>query len=238
MKLLLTMATAAVVAFAGAASSATVTIDSITGTWGNVQGGGSTVNGEGTSSIRWGQPATVNGQSGYDFVAANTPQVNPLSTFDVGEFTHLNWPIFAPSISGADLTVTVDGDVDGSVFSIGGTYSFSHFETPNGAAACGAGGGNPCADLVTLLGGVSTSAAVNIDGNEYFFNLLGFADLGAGSSMFLTQEGQTNSAGGLRGAFSITPDEMMPIPLPASMWLMLGGVGVLGAVKRKQRKVA
>ena len=117
------------------ALAATVVVDSITGTWDNVTG--ATVSGAGTDTISWGT-STGEGQSSYVFDATAVPITDPSSPFQVGTLTHNNFPIFPPSITGAELTVSVTGSVDGSTFSIGGTYAFAHNETTN-STPCFAG---------------------------------------------------------------------------------------------------
>ena len=50
--------------------------------------------GEGTSRIYWGDPVSGDGKSGYEFVGATLPNPMPLDgTFELGTFTHYNFPI-------------------------------------------------------------------------------------------------------------------------------------------------
>lgn len=224
----------AVCAFAVSASAATINVTGITGTWENVQGGGSSVNGEGTSNLRFGDPATSAGQSGYDFVAQAVPFAPASNPFDIGVFSHLNFPVFPPSITGADLRVTVEGDVDGVSFSLGGVYRFDHFETPNVANPCAAGGGpvTACPDLVTFLGAVSLFGdTIEVDGENVVLGLEGFA---AGTS-FLTAEGQRNDSV-LRASFTANPITVDPVPLPAAGWMLLAGLGGLAAMRRRKNQ--
>lgn len=149
----------------------------------------------------------------------------------MGTFTHINNVITLPSIAGADLTVTLVGEVVGgggsTPFNISGTYRFDHNETPN-SGTCPPNSVTVCDDIVTLIGTTEISDSITIDGDEYFFQLTGFA----GGVNFLTQEGKSNSSI-LRGEFTTTPST---IPLPAGGWLILAGLGTLGAMRvRKSR---
>lgn len=213
---------------ASAASVGDVFIDSVVGVWTATTG--TTATGLGTNTISWGQPVTNAGQSRYTFDGAAPPQQGPFSeneVFTLGTFTHDNFPIFAPSITGATLEVTTMGSVDGSPFSIGSTFEFDHFETPNDGNPCAAGGSTPCPDLVTPTLNVGASDSLTIDGVNYFIAVSGF-DIG---DSFLTLEGQSNTAK-LTGSFTA---DVAPIPLPAAGWMLIAGAGALVAAGRKRR---
>jgi hypothetical protein len=232
MKKILTLVSALLTMTAGAALATTVNVSSITGTWGNVTGAAAT--GVGTSTISWGTPAVSGGQqSSYVFDAAITPINDASSPFFIGNFTHNNYPIFAPSITGADLTVTVLGTVDDVAFSLGGVYRFTHLETPNNANPCAAGGSAPCPDLVTFQGAVGTFGDV-IEVNDVLvvLGLTGFVD----GFSFLTNENASNTAG-LYAEFTAEP-LTAPVPLPAGMWLMGTGLAAFGVWSRKSKRKA
>ena len=235
-KLFATAAAAALIS--GGASASTVGdvfISSVVGVWTATTG--TTASGIGTNEIRWGNPSPPSSdpedQSGYKFVGAAPPVAGPFAegeVFDLGEFTHFNEPITAPSITGATLQVTTEGLVDGVFFSILSVFEFDHFETVNfpGDGVCAAGGSTPCPDLVTPTLNVGASESVSIGGVDYFISVTGF-DIG---SSFLTLENATNTAT-LQGTF--TADVSGVIPLPAAAWFLLAGVGGLAAVGRRKK---
>lgn len=228
------IATATAVALAVSAvsvSAATVNISSVIGTWSDVDPNNTVgLSGVGTSAIHWGTPATNAGQSGYSFTGL-APQANVSSPFDVGVFTHNNFPISASptpsSISGATLNVSLAGDVDGTAFNLASTFRFGHDETPNTGGGC-------CDDIVTLLNASYGADTINIGGTEFVFNIDGFLHDGSILSMFATQEGSANSAT-LVGSFIERP---APIPLPAAGWMLIAGLGGLAAMRRQKDKAA
>ena len=101
-------------------------------------------------TARWGDPATLGGQSGYNFDAVVPPQLDgavppsPTAWFHLANFTHLNKPIFGTTLSSIGLNVTLD-------FAIGAVsfpdrtflYTLTHNETPN-AFPCPAFQQSPC----------------------------------------------------------------------------------------------
>ena len=127
-------------------------------------------------------PLQLGGQSGYNFVIATQPinfTVPPSrSANDVlGTFTHVNFPIYLPSITGIKLEieadVSVDADEGGPEPRLVGSnltfqYGFDHWETDNGARPCanGAANGsgvnvNGCADRV-IAKWLSSSSVFNL----------------------------------------------------------------------------
>lgn len=230
-----------------AASAAPVSVSNITGSWSDVDpaaNGTITNNGTANPSLRWGTPATNNGQSGYDFNAAADTVVNvpPNSEFDLGTFTHINNPINSgTSIDSAKLTVSLDIEIDGvDQGSRDFIFDFIHDETPNGADPCANGEDNDqgvningCADLVSVT---TAMLSENFMVNDllYTITILGLRADGEFLSIFETIERKINT-GTL--VANVTVSE---VPIPAALPLFLAGIaglGFAGRGKKKQVKV-
>lgn len=226
------------------AQAATVTFSNIKGTWFDAIPG-ATITGDATANpvARWGVD-TGSGRSGYDFVAAGgSPFVNvppsPSGQFKLGDFTHVNQPILAPSITGIKLQVTADVDVDGT--GVGNkqfVFQFLHDETPNGATPCAYGGANNqgvningCADRVTT-NFLDASDSFMIGSDQYTINIVGFQLAAGGTPVteFLTIESLNNTA----GLFAEVLVDTRSIPEPGMLALV--GVGLLGAAAARRRK--
>ncbi len=140
--------------------------------------------------------------------------------FTLGTFTHNNFPIFAPSLESADLSVDIEGTfsdgTESTSFSLTSVFSFDHFETPNNVSTCAAGGVSPCPDLVTPTQNAGASTTLQIGDNILGFNLSGFQVEGENFDSFLTLENQANSAD-LRASFSVRPSL---VPAPSTLSLM------------------
>ncbi len=241
--------TAAVTAFglcAGAASASTITVTGITGTWIDVVPASAVTisnsvdNGTSTSSLRWGEAATANGKSGYDFTIVDPGSLDiseEQRQFEIADFTHLNFPVYPPSLESARLEILISLDVDGQATTLSNTFSFTHNETTNDAAQC-PGQATPCDDLVTVSGDNMFGGQLMIDGVEYFLQVEGFKATANGPilNFFQTTEGQKNTAG-LWVSFKTEQELQASVPLPAGAWLMVSGIGAL-AVARKRRKAA
>ena len=236
MRTLLAAAAVAAVTVTGA-SAASITIDSVTGVWGNIDPA-SGISGGGTNEIRWGIPLAGQ-QSGYRFDGEAPPAYVVFSdvVFDLGTFTHFNWPISSSStvLNSADLTVSVAIDGIGTINSV---FTFEHLETPNGANPCANGEAygsgvnvNGCADRVVASLNLGASDTFVIDGVEYVFDISGFFYSGSLLDEFWTVESATNQAT-LKGVFTAV------IPLPAGLPLLLGGLVVLGGLGATRRRKA
>ena len=242
-------ASASLLAMTGAAfATPVVKLTSAVGTWTSVNPANTTdLTGVGTSSVRWGSPQTSAGQSGYDFITgAPTSSYNVETNFQLGEFVHVNRPLWdsgttPPSINSAKLRVdwTMDFDDGGTVYDLIGhsVFDFTHFETPNDASPCAnpsADNSAGCADRVTLSQNINESFSFEHLENTYFLSILGFQDAdGNEFTEFWTKENAENSAF-LRASFTTTPN-VAPIPLPAAAWMLIGGLGALGAVARRRK---
>lgn len=238
-------------ALAGGAHAASVTVQSVSGSWTSATPADTTnLNGIGTNEIRWGTPSTSGGeQSGYRFdgVAPPPVAVNEGSNFDLGTFTHFNSVINAvpdpSSIETARLAVTFDLLIEGIAHSLDQVYDFTHWETSNSSSPCADGGEdgvgvnvNGCADRVQAVRNDAISDAVTIDGVDYVFDITGFDGFSDadGIATFWTTEDHTNEAV-LSGIFRT---EVAQVPLPAAGGLLLLGLGCLGAVGRRRRASA
>jgi hypothetical protein len=238
---------AASLAIAGPAHAADlITINPINGEWQNVAGSavsGGTVdiqNGDPTApTIRWGSPASNNGQSGYDFTSAVTPfDVNLVANgvsafFTLGEFAHLNQPIFG-SIDSVDLNVTYGVAVNGGfIGTFSSLFSFVHDETPNngpcsfGTAAQNANG---CSDKVIATLNTGASQAFNVGGVDYFLNVSGFEVGGVPTSEFITIEGANNLA--QLNASIASRSAVAGVPEPETWALLLLGFFGIGGMMR------
>lgn len=243
---------------AGASQAASVDFNVLQAGWANASGGNVIdIDAPYTdpASIAWGTNGSTPlvTSSGYTFDARDTPfsEMQPLSVFDLGMFTHYNNPINSgTSINSVDLliqaSIEVFDDSDVSIFNdtLNFVFNVTHDETTNNANPCeyaddGSDPGgdvnrNGCADRVVITAAPG-SETFEVGGEEYTLNILGFAAPdGMGgylfSSDFLSAEGLTNQRT-LVAQFSAPA----AIPLPAGFVLLLGGVGALG-VTRKLRK--
>ena len=216
------------------AFAATTTINSISGKWTSAAPANN-LTGLDTETIQWG--GSNGKRSSYSFAAETTPLTVEIDEmFDLGKFTHNNQPITAgTSISTATLEVNVVGNIDGEAFDLTSVFSFDHDETTNSGTVGNCPYPNSetvCDDSVTATLNVGQSEGIMVDGREYFFTISGFQYNGGVFENFLTAEGKSNMAV-LQGSLSVAP-----VPVPASVALLLGGVGALGAAARRKKKSA
>ncbi|NOD34003.1 MULTISPECIES: THxN family PEP-CTERM protein [unclassified Ruegeria] len=222
-------AVALVGVLAGSAASA-LSVTAISPSWQNVNPTtGITESSSGsTISLRWGGGSNP---SGYDFTPTGTPILNlsPDTAFDLGQFTHLNFPIPGDVLSSVDLVV--DLQIGGGPL-VSSTFSLTHNETLNRSANCPQDP-TPCNDVVTIANTLG-SQNFTFGGQNYVFSVLGFSQDGGNtiSTGFSTVEEAQNYAT-LYGQYTIAP-----VPLPAAGWLLLGGIGGLFAYGRRQKRKA
>ncbi|HJR70540.1 MAG TPA: THxN family PEP-CTERM protein [Gammaproteobacteria bacterium] len=231
MKLAKVLVSLAAAGFVLPASAALITINSITPAWVNpAPVAGISINNAGDPiTARWGSPATEGGQSGYNFDDANTPVVVDTNVgsgrFLLGDFTHLNQPIFEPFLTSIGLSVSVDilGGIPGTFTEI---FTLSHNETPNNCGCAPADN-----DIVTFSAGTLNSS-FTVGGQSYILRLLGFSNNEGVTLLpsFSSMEGSNNSTQ-LWAQIVARPTQ---VPEPGTLLLM--GVGLLSVALMRRRK--
>lgn len=209
------------------AAAADFTVNSIDGDWGSVIGGSNVIisNSTDPATISWGD---IYGRSSYAFDAEDVPFTvySNGSLFDLGTFTHNNFPITSgTAITGVSLFI----DLGIANFGlIEATFVFNHNETPNSCT------GTNCSNDIVTLTNPNVNAHFISGGVDYYFNLIGFSTDGGStvSTTFSTVENQSNTAT-LYGEITQTP---ISTPEPATM--LLFGLGLMGlaSVSRKFNK--
>jgi hypothetical protein len=201
------------------AGAAPFDLTNITGTWHDPVGGTS-VAGEGTNSITWGDGVAPD--SGYLFVAAGDILSAAVGVpLLLGEFTHFNEVIPVPNLTGVDLHFGFD--TNGVPVSVAAIFPFAHNETENNT------GTSPADDDIVTITTPLVNVPIMVGTDLYFFNLLGFSTDGGLTidSVFSSPEGGNNSAD-LYGTLTTEP-----IPEPAS--LLLFGTALTAVATRLRR---
>jgi len=222
------------------AHASTVTLGNITGLWYDATPGSSITSNTGESSfaqIAW-------DGSGYDFAASSGVDIDvppsPSSSFSLGSFSHVNEPT-SFSINATKLQVSADVFVDGvSAGRKSFDFQFTHDETNNGGSTCPYGGANGqgvningCADRVGVSF-IDSSDSFLIGTELYTLDILGFQTASGFVDSFLTAERMTNTAD-LVANVSLR-SQVSPVPEPAPLALMAGGLMVVGwRARRRQR---
>lgn len=245
MKITSALAGLALIALPFAASAITIDIDTVSGVWIAYEADNGTPSagptGIGSSTLTWGEELNdQDKQSSYVF-EGNAPSGphNAGDVFNLGDFTHNNFTIRLPSITGATLKVTItgtaDGDTEDVAFNLTSVFDFTHHETPNEPGPCELGGDTPCPDLVEVDTNVANSTTITVDGEEYLFDVTGFLFNGEMLESFLTEESQANTAT-LQARF--VKAKLVDVPAPPVLLLLLSGLGMLGFAAYHRRRRA
>lgn len=208
---------------------ASVTLSSVDGNWTNPVGGVDIIyvddvavayGSKEQDQIRWGTPSDGINKSGLGFTGIAPPGKDIVmnSPFDIGQLQHLNYVVRENTAATAvDLAVTLDFD--------GGTsavfdFSFTIDETLNTSAEPD--------DIISFQ--IPASQAVQINGQSYTLELLGFGDTPDDLiDEFVSPEGQINDTL-LWGQMSEIPHT----PAPGAVILAGLGSGIVGWLRRRR----
>lgn len=215
-------------------TAGTVDVNSAVGIWTDptpVEG----IVGVETSKISWGSPAL----SAYSYAtAAPVCNIDPGVPFQVGTFTHENYPIGLPLLESAVLQMILGMQIPGDGIP-GGTnifkvfsYLFEHNETPNVVGECDPAGDPPCPDVVSIPNPLA-SQTFQMDNLIYTLKIGFMNDQGQLVNELITNENQDNQAF-IYGVF--TTEGVPQVPEPGTLLALgLGLSGIAMAVRRRQR---
>ena len=212
-----------------------ITISNVTGTWQNANPAAAATYANAAGSledfVHWGGTGSAANDSGYRFDPIDGSLNPTLATpFALGTFTHQNQTIFGTPISSVQYAFGFS--TNGDPIALNDIFNFSHNETPNTPGTCVYASLTPCADAV-VVSSVNLNSLIDVGGDLYFFNLLGFSTNGGAtiSSQFISQEGGNNSAV-LYGMVT-----SRPVPDGGATMLMLGACMVGIATLRNKFRV-
>jgi hypothetical protein len=214
----------AVALFLSATSAEALTLNSSSGTWGPTNGGSNiqyvTVGSE--KQVRWGDPATQNGQSGLGFTGVGPLAFNVNQIFQVGTLSHFNQPIWSGSAASVGLSIGLDF-LEAGLQNFG--FSLNIDETPN-ALPCAYSGATVCPDKISLANAFPEEGFI-VGGVQYTLELLGFSNT-AGSPLvsdFISEEGGTSTTY-LYAQVTEVPVEDVPEPMGLLGLLATAAVGI------------
>ncbi|MBG0786962.1 MAG: THxN family PEP-CTERM protein [Anaerolineaceae bacterium] len=171
---------------------------SVSGIWTATQGGGTTVNGLNTNEVHWGYSSGF-GQSGLRFDGSTGQSFNEGQVFLLGALTHMNWPVYSPSATGATLQITLNFSHPSISPNPSFTFDFDIQETPNTPGSCPSfqiPGHPACDDRITFPASYGQES-FTIGDKYYTLKIEGFVDSypsGSPVDYFVTEEKKNNSA--------------------------------------------
>lgn len=159
-----------------------------TGTWSDISTSLPRLTGINTNQLGWGMPVgSDNRQSSYRFVGNSVPLKLDGAEFVLGTFTHNNFPIQMHETNRFTVKLNVNVRFDEGGYNRNFTFTLSHFETPN------VGNRRQQADRVTLSS-VQSSDALDINGERYMVEIVGFRQGNEIAKEFISYENEANSA--------------------------------------------
>jgi hypothetical protein len=207
-----------------------------------------------TTEVLWGRPVVGNQRSSY-LVSANVfdpvevTEGSPSAEFVFGNFTHNNFPIFAPWLTSVRLSVSGDVRINGDL--VGNKtflIDFFHDETFNNPNPCKYGGANfqgininGCADRVVNVF-ASGSDTFLVGTTIYSMELHEFRIGGFDAPVFDTKENLVNHAQLLGRINLVANIPVIPpifgvgVPEPSSWAMLIAGFGLTGAAMRRRRR--
>ena len=196
------------------AETPTYELASSSGVWSSVVGGGSTVTGEGTSEIRWGNPTTGGQKSGLRFDGVSSQTFSEGETFTLGTLTHMNWPVYEPAATGATLHITLNFNIPDITPNPQFSFNLEVDETPNTSdeSQCNpwhTPGKPPCDDMI-IFPNYFGEETFKIGDKLYTLKIEGFVN-SAGQTIaeFITHEREDNEVfliGSLSSVLVAEPD--------------------------------
>jgi hypothetical protein len=200
-------------------------LGSVTGTWTGTTGGSKVV-GIGSNEVRWGDPATINGQSGLRFDGAAPPAIdlNLNQAFILGDITHYNNPVYSGTAS-TEAFLKIDLFIsNASTVHQDFNFTFGINETPN------IGTPQQQADII-YFPTAFPNESFQLDGDLLTLQLLGFGpSAGTIINTFSSLEGNSNQT---RLWAQVT---QASVPEPETVLLMGIGFVALGMIYRKKFK--
>ncbi|MFA9274719.1 MAG: retention module-containing protein [Candidatus Aquirickettsiella gammari] len=169
--------------------------------------------------LLWG---TGDPRSGYELVdtvaltGATGSAISLGQAFEIGKFTHNNFPVSGSSLDRTDLQMSFDVVINGISTNVPFTVVLDHTETTNTSDP------EASKDIIQLP---SSSSTINIAGQNYVVSLNGFKDA---SGNLVTQIRTSESAASTFGIFA-TVTTVEPLPVASGRVFAQGGADGLAS---------